>query len=278
MAEGAADGELKTAFTEWLAAFHDGDASKIASAKVRAALPKANLANQYQKEINNNLDYLVKRSQWIVGGDGWAYDIGFGGLDHVLASGDDVNIFVVDTEVYSNTGGQSSKSTPRAAVAKFQAAGKEIRKKDLGMMMMSYGYVYVAQVALGADYNQTVKAIKEAEAYKGPSLIIAYAPCINHGIKAGMSQSVQQAKRAVQAGYWHTYRFNPDLVQAGQNPFTLDSKAPSASFQDFIKSETRYTSLINTFPETAEQLFQGAERFAQERYDSYKRLADQQWG
>jgi pyruvate-ferredoxin/flavodoxin oxidoreductase len=277
IASGKATGELREAFEAWLSAA-DGDASKVASLKVRELLASADKNDPNIKAILANKDYLIKRSQWIVGGDGWAYDIGFGGLDHVLASGGDVNIFVVDTEVYSNTGGQSSKSTPRAAVAKFQAAGKEIRKKDLGMMMMSYGYVYVAQVALGADYNQTLKAIKEAEAYKGPSLIIAYAPCINHGIKAGMAHSVDQAKRAVQAGYWHLYRYNPDLVKEGKNPFTLDSKEPSTSFQDFIMSEVRYTSLLNTFPESADQLFQGAERFARERYDSYKRLAEQPWG
>ncbi|MDR1069496.1 MAG: pyruvate:ferredoxin (flavodoxin) oxidoreductase [Gracilibacteraceae bacterium] len=272
-----ADGELKAAFEEWLAAKDQGDASRTAAAKVRAALEKADQTQPDLKAVWDNRGYLVKRSQWIIGGDGWAYDIGFGGLDHVLASGDNVNIFVVDTEVYSNTGGQSSKSTPGAAVAKFQAAGKEIRKKDLGLMMMSYGYVYVAQVALGANYSQTLKAIQEAEAYDGPSLIIAYAPCINHGIKAGMAQSVQQSKRAVEAGYWHLYRYNPALKNEGKNPFALDSKPPSVSFQDFIMSEVRYTSLLNTFPDSAEQLFKGAERFAKERYESYKRLAEQEW-
>jgi pyruvate-ferredoxin/flavodoxin oxidoreductase len=272
-----ADGELKEAFAEWLAASKQGDASRTAAARVRAALEKVDRSSPDLRAIWDNRSYLVKRSQWIIGGDGWAYDIGFGGLDHVLASGDDVNIFVVDTEVYSNTGGQSSKSTPGAAVAKFQAAGKEIRKKDLGLMMMSYGYVYVAQVALGANYNQTLQAIKEAEAYDGPSLIIAYAPCINHGIKAGMAQSVQQSKRAVEAGYWHLYRYNPLRKEEGKNPFTLDSKEPSASFQDFIMSEVRYTSLLNTFPASAEQLFSGAERFARERYESYRRLAEQQY-
>lgn len=269
--------ELKEAFQEWIKGMDDADASKAAAAKVRALLEGYTGDNSVLAEILLKKDHLVKKSQWIVGGDGWAYDIGYGGLDHVLASGDDVNIFVLDTEVYSNTGGQSSKSTPRAAVAKFAAAGKKIRKKDLGMMAMSYGYVYVAQIALGSNMAQTIKAIKEAEAYKGPSLIIAYAPCINHGLKAGMTKSVQEAKKAVESGYWHLYRFNPDLEEQGKNPFSLDSKEPTASFRDFIMGEVRYTSLINTFPETAEELFAGAEKYAKVRYNSYKRLADQKW-
>ncbi|KUO60482.1 MAG: pyruvate-flavodoxin oxidoreductase [Gracilibacter sp. BRH_c7a] len=270
--------ELKDAFEEWIAGMNDGDASKAATKKVLAAFEKVDpKSNDLLAKIWEKKEHLVKKSQWIVGGDGWAYDIGYGGLDHVLASGDDVNILVVDTEVYSNTGGQSSKSTPRAAVAKFQAAGKKIRKKDLGMMAMSYGYVYVAQISMGASLTQTMKAIQEAEAYKGPSLIIAYAPCINHGIKSGMATSIIQAKKAVEAGYWHMYRFNPDLQEKGEKPFSMDSKEPSASFRDFIMSEVRYTSLLNTFPDTAEELFQGAEKFAGERYKSYKRLADTDW-
>lgn len=269
---------LKEAFKEWIASMYDGDASKAASVKVEAELAKVDLnANPLLKSIADKKDLFVKKSQWIVGGDGWAYDIGFGGLDHVLASGDDINIIVLDTEVYSNTGGQSSKSTPRAAVAKFQAAGKQIRKKDLGMMMMSYGYVYVAQVSMGASLQQTLKAFQEAENYKGPSVVICYAPCITHGIRTGMATSITQAKKAVEAGYWHTYRFNPDLLEKGEAPFTLDSKEPSASFRDFIMSEVRYTSLMNTFPDTAELLFQGAEKFAGERYRTYKRLAGQAW-
>lgn len=269
--------ELKEAFQEWIAGWDDADASKAATAKILAALNGYAGDNKVLAEINAKKDHLIKKSQWILGGDGWAYDIGFGGLDHVLASGDDVNIFVMDTEVYSNTGGQSSKSTPRAAVAKFAAAGKKIRKKDLGMIAMSYGYVYVAQIALGSNMAQTIKVIKEAEAYKGPSLIIAYAPCINHGLKAGMTKSVQEQKKAVDAGYWHLYHYNPDLIDQGKNPFSLDSKEPSASFRDFIMGEVRYSSLLNTFPESAEELFVGAEKYAKVRYESYKRLADQKW-
>ncbi|MEL1134868.1 pyruvate:ferredoxin (flavodoxin) oxidoreductase [Desulfitobacterium sp. THU1] len=269
--------ELKEAFQEWIAGKDDADASKAAAAKIRPLLDAYNGDNELMSQIKDRKDHLVKKSQWIVGGDGWAYDIGYGGLDHVLASGDNVNILVLDTEVYSNTGGQSSKSTPRAAVAKFAAAGKKIRKKDLGMMAMSYGYVYVAQIALGANMAQTIRAIKEAEAYNGPSLIIAYAPCINHGLKSGMAKSVTEAKKAVESGYWHLYRFNPDLEDQGKNPFSLDSKEPTASFRDFLMGEVRYTSLLNTFPETAEELFQGAEKYAQVRLDSYKRLAEQKY-
>ncbi len=270
-------GELKEAFQEWLKGWDEGDASKAATAKILAILQDYQGDNEVLKEILLKKDYLIKKSQWIVGGDGWAYDIGYGGLDHVLASGDDVNIIVLDTEVYSNTGGQSSKSTPRAAVAKFQAAGKKIRKKDLGMMAMSYGYVYVAQIDMGANMAQTIKAIKEAEAYKGPSLIIAYAPCINHGIKIGMAKSIIEGKRAVESGYWHLYRFNPELEDQGKNPFSLDSKEPTASFRDFIMGEVRYTSLINTFPESAEEMFAGAEEYAKKRYQSYKRLAEMKY-
>ncbi|MGE4271871.1 MAG: pyruvate:ferredoxin (flavodoxin) oxidoreductase [Desulfitobacterium sp.] len=269
--------ELKEAFQEWIAGKDDADASKAAAAKIRPLLDAYTGDNELMSQIKDRKDHLVKKSQWIVGGDGWAYDIGYGGLDHVLASGDNVNILVLDTEVYSNTGGQSSKSTPRAAVAKFAAAGKKIRKKDLGMMAMSYGYVYVAQIALGANMAQTIRAIKEAEAYNGPSLIIAYAPCINHGLKSGMAKSVTEAKKAVESGYWHLYRFNPDLEDQGKNPFSLDSKEPTASFRDFLMGEVRYTSLLNTFPETAEELFQGAEKYAQVRLDSYKRLAEQKY-
>jgi len=269
--------ELKAAFQEWLKDPEDAETTKVATIKVLAGLNGYVGDNKVLSEILAKADHLVKKSQWIVGGDGWAYDIGFGGLDHVLASGDDVNIFVVDTEVYSNTGGQSSKATPRAAVAKFAAAGKKIRKKDLGMIAMSYGYVYVAQIALGANMAQTIKVIKEAEAYKGPSLIIAYAPCINHGLKAGMTKSVQEQKKAVDAGYWHLYHFNPDLIDEGKNPFSLDSKEPTTSFREFIMGEVRYASLVTTFPESAEELLVGAEKYAKVRYESYKRLADQKW-
>ncbi|MBQ2873795.1 MAG: pyruvate:ferredoxin (flavodoxin) oxidoreductase, partial [Bacteroidales bacterium] len=212
--------------------------------------------------------------QWIIGGDGASYDIGYGGLDHVLASGENVNILVLDTEVYSNTGGQSSKATPAGAIAKFAASGKRVRKKDLGMMAMSYGYVYVAQVAMGASPAQYFNAIKEAEAYDGPSLIIAYAPCINHGLKAGMGLSQKEEKLAVECGYWHLYRYNPALEGTDKNPFTLDSKEPDWSkFQDFLKGEVRFASLYKMYPDSADELLQKTEEFAKVRLETYKRLA-----
>ena len=218
--------------------------------------------------------YLTKRSQWIIGGDGASYDIGFGGLDHVIASGKNVNILVLDTEVYSNTGGQSSKATPIGAIAKFAAAGKRVRKKDLGMIATTYGYVYVAQVAMGASPVQYMNVIKEAEAYDGPSLIIAYAPCINHGLKAGMGLSQKEEKLAVDCGYWHLYRYNPMLEEEGKNPFTLDSKEPDwTKFQDFLKGEVRFASLYKLFPENAAELLEKTEEFAKLRFESYKRLA-----
>lgn len=268
---------LNEAFQAWLDGMDDAQASKVATVEILSAIQGAKLdgrAKELVDEISNLKDYLIKKSVWIFGGDGWAYDIGYGGLDHVLASGENINVMVFDTEVYSNTGGQSSKSTPRAAVAQFAASGKRIKKKDLGMMASNYGYVYVAQVAMGANQNQTLKAIREAEAYDGPSLIIAYSPCINHGIKAGMGKTQDQEKRAVEAGYWHLYRFDPTLKAEGKNPFQLDSKEPSASFQEFISSEVRYTSLKRTFPEEAEILFAKAEEDAKDRYEGYKRLAD----
>jgi pyruvate-ferredoxin/flavodoxin oxidoreductase len=264
--------DTQAAFKEWIENMYEAEGSKTASAKVIEVCKKEN--NQVAKDILALEPYLIKKSQWIFGGDGWAYDIGYGGLDHVLGSGQDVNVLVVDTEVYSNTGGQASKSTPVGAVAKFAAAGMQTRKKDLGMMAMSYGYVYVAQVAMGASQNQYFKALKEAEAYPGPSLIIAYAPCINHGLKLGMGKTQQETKLAVEAGYWHTYRYNPLLEAEGKNPFVLDSKEPDWSkFQDFLKSEVRYTSLQKSFPESAEALFERAEKDAKWRYNSYKRLA-----
>ena len=263
-------GELADAYQEWLAVFEEGDASKVASAKLLPLLEASN--DDDAKEILKRKDHLVKKSFWAFGGDGWAYDIGFGGLDHVLASGKDINVFVFDTEVYSNTGGQSSKSTPTAAIAKFAASGKKVKKKDLGMMAMSYGYVYVAQIAMGANMAQTLKAIKEAEAYKGPSLIIAYSTCINHGIKQGMNHSITRMKEAVDAGYWHLYRFNPDLKKNGENPFVLDSKEPTESFRDFINGEVRYSALTLQHPEVAEELFKKTEADAKERYESYKKL------
>jgi pyruvate-ferredoxin/flavodoxin oxidoreductase len=227
------------------------------------------------KQLLELQNFIPARSQWIFGGDGWAYDIGYGGLDHVLASGENVNVLVLDTEVYSNTGGQSSKSTPAGAVAKFATSGKRVRKKDLGMMAMSYGYVYVAQVAMGANQAQLLNALKEAEAYDGPSLIIAYAPCINHGLKIGMGHSQLEEKKAVACGYWHLYRYNPVLEAEGKNPFSLDSKEPDWSlFQEFLKGEVRYASLMKSFPENAAELFGKTEEFAKWRYNTYKRLAD----
>ncbi|MBU5483138.1 pyruvate:ferredoxin (flavodoxin) oxidoreductase [Clostridium sp. MSJ-11] len=269
------DEEIKEAFAEWIDNMNDGDKSKSSSEKVVNALKKVDyMKDPIYKEIMNNKDYLVKKSVWIIGGDGWAYDIGYGGLDHVLASGDDVNILVLDTEVYSNTGGQMSKSTPTAAVAKFAAAGKKIRKKDLGLMAMSYGYVYVAQISIGANMPQTIKVIKEAEEYKGPSLIIAYAPCINHGIKTGMGTSIMESKKAVETGYWHLYKYNPKLKEEGKNAFILESKEPKGSFQDFIRGEIRYTSLANVFPEIAEEMFNESEKHAKHRYEVYKKLSE----
>ncbi len=270
-ARAAVKPETQAAFDEWTAGKDDAEKSKAASAKVLAALKGEN--HPAAAEILKLAQYLVKKSVWIFGGDGWAYDIGYGGLDHVIASGEDVNILVLDTEVYSNTGGQASKSTPVAAVAKFAASGKRIRKKDLGMMAMSYGYVYVAQVAIGANQNQYLRAIREAEAYPGPSLIIAYSPCINHGIR-NMGQSQRQGKNAVECGYWHLYRFDPRLEKEGKNPFQLDSKEPKwAEFQNFLASEVRYSSLKKSFPAVADELFAAAEENAKWRYQSYVRLS-----
>ncbi|ACA44975.1 pyruvate:ferredoxin (flavodoxin) oxidoreductase [Clostridium botulinum] len=267
--------DLKNAFKQWLESMDDGEHSKTATAKILETMPNENYQNNpILNEIMEKKDYLIKKSHWMIGGDGWAYDIGFGGLDHVLASGDDVNIFVMDTEIYSNTGGQCSKSTQTGAIAKFAAAGKKIKKKDLGLMAMSYGYVYVAQIAMGANMNHTIKTIAEAEAYKGPSLIIAYAPCISHGIKTGMGTSIAEEKKAVESGYWHLYRYNPMLKEEGKNPFTLDSREPTKSFKEFIQGEVRYSSLMNIFPGIAEKMSDMAEQHARERYDNYKHLAD----
>ncbi|MFZ5967195.1 MAG: pyruvate:ferredoxin (flavodoxin) oxidoreductase [Bacillota bacterium] len=270
--------EVKAPFQAWLEGKDDADASKEASEKILAVIAANSVTNDKAKailkEVEEKKDYLVKKSVWIVGGDGWALDIGYGGLDHVLASGENVNVLVFDTEVYSNTGGQSSKSTPTAAVAKFAASGKKVKKKDLGMIAATYGYVYVAQVAMGADKNQFLKAIIEAEKYDGPSLIIAYAPCIAHGIKEGMGRTQANAKQAVEAGYWHLYRFNPELKEQGKNPFVLDSKEPTTSFQDFLKGQVRYTTLMSQFPEIAEELFAKAEKEAKEKYVTYKKMAE----
>ena len=259
----------------WLDTYDDGNANGDASAALRAVLATAALSGDEKvaaEKILADADYLAKKSVWIFGGDGWAYDIGYGGLDHVIAQNQDVNILVFDTEVYSNTGGQASKSTPTGAVAQFAAAGKVVKKKNLAQMAMSYGYVYVAQVAMGADYNQCLKAFHEAESYHGPSIIIAYAPCINHGIKGGMGISQTEEKRAVAAGYWHNFRFNPALAAEGKNPFTLDSKAPTEAYRDFIMNEVRYNSLLRAFPDRAETLFESAEASATEKYDQLVRL------
>jgi pyruvate-ferredoxin/flavodoxin oxidoreductase len=268
---------VKAAAQNWIAAFGEGEASKKASTEllktfVGYSAADAGIADAI-REILEKKDFLVKKSQWIFGGDGWAYDIGFGGLDHVLASGEDVNVLVFDTELYSNTGGQASKATPTGSTAQFAASGKATRKKDLGMMAISYGYVYVAQVAMGANQNQLLKAVLEAERYPGPSLIIAYAPCINHGLKLGMGCTQLEEKKAVEAGYWHLYRYNPMNAAEGKNPFTLDSREPTASYKDFIMSEVRYSSLTRTFPERAEELFAQAEVNARTRYETYKKMA-----
>jgi pyruvate-ferredoxin/flavodoxin oxidoreductase len=271
--------DLKNALKLWLDNFNSSEITKKTANIIVSLIQDYSTNDTKIKEVLNEIldrkEYLVKKSQWIFGGDGWAYDIGFGGLDHVLASGEDVNVLVFDTEVYSNTGGQSSKATPVGAVAQFAAAGKAIGKKDLGRIAMSYGYVYVAQIAMGANQAQTIKALKEAESYPGPSLIIAYAPCINHGIRLGMGCSQIEEKKAVEAGYWHLYRYNPMLKAEGKNPFILDSKAPTASYKEFIMGEVRYSSLAKTFPDRAEALFEKAEELAKEKYETYKKLAEQ---
>lgn len=271
--------EVNAAFAKWLETMNDGKASKESSIDVLRVLgTKAEgKAAELLTFFENHKDYLIKKSQWIVGGDGWAYDIGFGGLDHVLASGEDVNVLVFDTEVYSNTGGQSSKSTPTGSVAKFAASGKKVKKKDLGMIAATYGYVYVAQVAMGADKNQFMKAILEAEAYDGPSLIIAYAPCIAHGIKEGMGRTQNRTKEAVDAGYWHLWRYNPLLAEEGKNPFVFDSKEPTADFKQFLLGEARYTTLKHEFPEIADELFDRAAQEANNRYKGYLRMAKMEY-
>ena len=271
--------DLRLALDEYIVTFDDREKNTAAANNMLSALESAPLEGiqaALAKEILDRHEFADKRSVWIFGGDGWAYDIGYGGLDHVLASGENVNVLVFDTEVYSNTGGQSSKATPAAAIAMFAASGKKVKKKDLGLIAMGYGYVYVAQVAMGADRNQLLKAMREAEAYDGPSIIIAYAPCINHGIKAGMNKSQSVMKDAVDAGYWHLYRYNPDLKKEGKNPFILDSKEPKADFRQFLMSEVRYAQLTTAFPDTAEDLFEKAEEDAKNRYHTYKRMAEQE--
>ncbi|WP_099465487.1 MULTISPECIES: pyruvate:ferredoxin (flavodoxin) oxidoreductase [Parabacteroides] len=275
-----APAEAKEAAAAWIANMNDADKTKELAPQIMAFVEQGIAEGcPVCAQIKEMSHFLVKRSQWIIGGDGASYDIGYGGLDHVIASGKNVNILVLDTEVYSNTGGQSSKATPVGAIAKFAASGKRVRKKDLGLMATTYGYVYVAQIAMGADQAQTLKAIREAEAYDGPSLIIAYAPCINHGLKAGMGKSQAEEKEAVGCGYWHLWRYNPALEAEGKNPFTLDSKEPEwAKFQGFLKSEVRFASLMKQYPTEAAELYQAAEDNARWRYNNYKRLANQQWG
>ena len=270
--------EIAEAFQEWIDKYNDGNASRKSSEAVIAAVLKAgSLGAEIDaklKDIMDRKDYLIKKSVWALGGDGWAYDIGYGGLDHVVASGEDINILVFDTEVYSNTGGQSSKATPAAAIAKFAASGKKSKKKDLGMMAMSYGNVYVAQVGMGADKTQLIKAITEAETYPGPSLIICYAPCINHGLKKGMGKTQESTKDAVDCGYWHLYHHNPRLVEKGENPFILDSKDPTGNYRDFIMGQVRFSSLKAEFPDHAETLFRKVEADSAERLAGYKKLAE----
>lgn len=268
--------ELKSAAQAWLDNKENGAKTREVSDNLIAALEAANVSGREEelvKEVLLKKDFLAKKSVWCVGGDGWAYDIGYGGLDHVLASGEDINVLVFDTEVYSNTGGQASKATPTSAIAKFAASGKKTKKKDLGMMAMSYGYVYVAQVGMGADKNQFMKAIQEAESYPGPSLVICYAPCINHGLKKGMGKTQENTADAVKAGYWQLYRYNPTLEEEGKNPFILDSKEPTESFRDFIMGQVRFNSLVKEFPDVAESLFEKLEEEAKERYEKYKKLA-----
>ncbi len=267
--------EKKVVLNEYLETLDDGKANKVATEKLIKALEGCSCnCSKECREILENKEFLAKKSVWIFGGDGWAYDIGFGGLDHVIASGEDVNILVFDTEVYSNTGGQSSKSTPTGAIAQFAAAGKEVKKKDLASIAMSYGYVYVAQIAMGADYAQCIKAFNEAESYKGPSIIIAYAPCINHGIKGGLSNSQNEEKRAVESGYWHLFRFDPRLKLEGKTPFQLDSKAPTADYKEFLNNESRYNSLKRFYPERADELFEKAQNSATDRYNYLLKLSE----
>ncbi|OQA01422.1 MAG: Pyruvate-flavodoxin oxidoreductase [Planctomycetes bacterium ADurb.Bin412] len=263
--------ELKTAMQAWLEGMNDSEKSRVVGDTLRELLAKAAGKNELLKEILSMQDLFTKKSIWVFGGDGWAYDIGYGGLDHVLASGEDVNVLVLDTEVYSNTGGQSSKATPTGSVAKFAASGKKTKKKDLGMMAMSYGYVYVASVAMGANKNQLVKALAEAESYPGPSLILAYSPCINHGINMGKSQN--EEKLAVECGYWPLYRYNPQLKEEGKNPFVFETKELTGKIEDFLKGEVRYSTLVKQFPDEAKVLHERLAKEYAERFAMYKRMA-----
>ena len=268
---------LKAAMSDWIAGKEESQGTRDRGEKVTKEVKAFETKDPGVKKLIDKIkaheEYLVKPSIWAVGGDGWAYDIGYGGLDHVLASGENINVLVFDTEVYSNTGGQASKATPKGAIAKFAASGKKIKKKDLGMLAVTYGYIYVAQVGMGADKNQFMKAIIEAENYDGPSLIIAYSPCINHGIKAGMNKAQEDIKNAVDSGYWHLYRHNPELKKEGKNPFILDSKEPTTSFRDHIMGHTRYASLAKEFPDLAEELYSQSENTAMETYDTYLKLS-----
>jgi len=275
--------ELNSNIKEWLEGFSNCEKSATASKKLKASLNSAlenntdGCVEKICKEVLDSSEYLAKKSIWMYGGDGWAYDIGYGGLDHVLASGANVNILLVDTEIYSNTGGQASKSTPVGSVARFAASGKKTNKKDLGSLAMSYGNVYVAQVAMGANKHQLIKAIQEAEEYDGPSLVIAYAPCINHGLIKGMGFAQNEQKLAVDSGYWFLYRYNPELKNRGLNPFILDSKEPSINLKEFLNGEVRYNSLLREFPNEAEKLMRKAEEHAKEKYKEYLHLASQSY-
>ena len=264
--------ELKDLLDKWVDNFNNGDETLKLYRKIVPMLEKEQ-GNDLVKELLENKEYLVKTSNWVFGGDGWAYDIGFGGLDHVIAQNQDINILIFDTEIYSNTGGQSSKSTPFGAIAKFAAQGKRVNKKNLAAMAMSYGYVYVAQISLSADFNQALKAIREAEAYPGPSMIIAYSQCISHGILAGMGTAQKQTKKAIEAGYWSLFRYNPQLKDEGKNPFVLDSKEPTQDFKEYIKSEIRFNALSKVVPEQMEEILDQAEKFAQDKNKQYRNLA-----
>jgi pyruvate-ferredoxin/flavodoxin oxidoreductase len=271
--ENKVSGETKETFEKWLENKDNAEGSKEWGNKIKAFLEN-NHSDNILNQIWESKKMLTKKSIWSVGGDGWAYDIGYGGLDHVLAMGEDINILVFDTEVYSNTGGQSSKATPIGSVAKFAASGKKTKKKDLGLMAMTYGYVYVASVAMGSNKNQLLKALKEAESYPGPSLVIAYAPCINHGIRKGMGKTQEEMKLAVDSGYWPMYRFDPRLADEGKNPFQLDYKEPDGTLRDFIMGEGRYNVLTRSFPDEAKKLHKKLEEDVNQRYKKYKAMAE----
>jgi pyruvate-ferredoxin/flavodoxin oxidoreductase len=265
-------GELGEALTDWLAGVADSAGTRARADRLAKALAPVRGQNPLYGQLHDLREYFMKRSIWAFGGDGWAYDIGYGGLDHVLSFGQDINVLVYDTEVYSNTGGQASKATPTGAIVQFAAAGKKVRKKDLGMMAIAYGNIYVAQVGMGADRAHTLKAIREAEAYPGMSMVICYAPCISHGIQGGMAMSQEQTRRAVEAGYWHLWRYNPLLREEGKNPFIMDSKPPSVPLKDFLITEVRYSALYRKFPDRADALLAEAQKYAQARYQTYMQL------